>query len=60
MNYFWFFLLWLSDERRFALFPAGTIVTDPDHRVSPTRRQQDLNLRRTWVRAELKEVVQQR
>ena len=39
--------LWLTDERRLALFPAGTIVRDPHHRESPTRRNQDLNLRRT-------------
>ena len=41
------FVLWLTDERRLALFPAGTIVRDPHHRESPTRREQDLNLRRT-------------
>ena len=39
--------LWLTNERRLALFPAGTIVRDPHHRESPTRRKQDLNLRRT-------------
>ena len=39
--------LWLTDERRLALFTAGTIVRDPHHRESPTRRKQDLNLRRT-------------
>ena len=43
------FVLWLTDERRLALFPAGTTVRDPHHRESPTRREQDLNLRRTWV-----------
>ena len=32
---------------RLALFPAGTIVRDPHHRESPTRREQGLNLRRT-------------
>ena len=37
----------LNDERLLALFPAGTIVRDPRHRESPTRREQDLNLRRT-------------
>ena len=30
-----------------ALFPAGTIVRDPHHRESQTRREQGLNLRRT-------------
>ena len=34
-----------------ALFPAGTIVRDPHHRESPTRREQGLNLRRIWVQA---------
>ena len=42
-----FLLAWLTDERRLALFPAGTIVRHPHHRESPTRREQDLNLRRT-------------
>ena len=42
-----FFVAWLTDERRLALFPAGTIVRDPDHRESPTRREQGFNLRRT-------------
>ena len=27
-----FFVVWLTDERRLALFPAGTIVRDPHHR----------------------------
>ena len=30
-----------------ALFSAGTIVRDPHHRESLTRREQDLNLHRT-------------
>ena len=38
------FVVWLTDERRLALFPAGTIVRDPDHRESPTRREQVLSL----------------
>ena len=38
-------------RKRLALFPAGTIVRDPHHRKSPTRREQDLNLRRTLVQA---------
>ena len=41
------FMVWLTDERRLALFPAGTTVSDPHHRESPTRREQDMNLRRT-------------
>ena len=41
-----------------ALFPAGTIASDPHHRESPTRCEQDLNLRRTWVQALVNEVVQ--
>ena len=41
------FVVWLTDERRLALFPAGTIVRDPHHHESPTRREQGLNLRRT-------------
>ena len=45
------FVVWLTDERHLALFPAGTIVRDPPHRESPTRREQGLNLRRTWVQA---------
>ena len=32
------FVVWLTDERRLALFPAGTIVRDLHHRESPTRR----------------------
>ena len=40
------FVVWLTDERRLALFPAATIVRDPHHFKSPTRREQDLNLRR--------------
>ena len=42
-----FFVVWLTDERRWALFPAGTIVRDPNQPESSTRREQDLNLRRT-------------
>ena len=33
----------------FSLISIGTIVRDPHHRKSPTRRKQDLSLRRTWV-----------
>ena len=46
-------------QKAFSLFPAGTIVGDPHHRKSPTRRKQDLNLHRTWVQALLNEVVQE-
>ena len=37
---FWWivFVVWLTNERRLVLFPAGTIVRDPHHRESPTRR----------------------
>ena len=45
------FVVWLTDERRVALSPAGTIVRDPHHLESQTRREQDLNLRRTRVQA---------
>ena len=38
MNCFCVFVAWLTDERRLALFPAGTIVKDPHHRESLTRR----------------------
>ena len=34
-------------KRRLALFAAGTIVRDPHHCESLTRREQGLNLRRT-------------
>ena len=38
------FVLWLTDERRLALFPAVTIVRDPHHCESPTCQEQILNL----------------
>ena len=41
------FVVWLTEERRLALFPAGTIVRDPQHRETSTRRDHGLNLRRT-------------
>ena len=41
------FMAWLTDERLLALFPAGTIVSNPHHCESPTRREQDLSLCRT-------------
>ena len=40
-------MVWLTDERRLALFPAETIVRDPHHRESPTNREQGMNLRTT-------------
>ena len=42
-----FFVEWLTNERRLASFPAGTIVRDPHYRESPTRQVQDFNLCRT-------------
>ena len=45
------FVVWLTDERCFALFSAGTIVRDPHHCENPTHREQRLNLRRAWVQA---------
>ena len=41
-----FFVVWLADERRLALFPAVAVVRDTHYRESPTRRKQDLKLRR--------------
>ena len=38
------FVVWVTDERPIALFPAGTIVRDRHHHKSPTRREQGLNL----------------
>ena len=40
----WYFVVWLTDERGLALFPAGTIVTGPHYRKSPRRSMQDLKL----------------
>ena len=45
------FVVWLTNERHLASFPAGTIVRDPHHRESPTRREQTLKLRRVRVQA---------
>ena len=47
------FVVWLTDKRRLAIFPAGTIVKDPHHRESSTHCEQDLNLRKTWDQASL-------
>ena len=33
----------MTDERRLVLFPVGTIVRDPHHRESTTRREQNLS-----------------
>ena len=52
------FVVWLTDERRLALFPARTTIRDPRHHESPTRREQDLNLPRARIHAVLNEVVQ--
>ena len=52
------FVVWLTDERRLALFPARTTARDPRHHESPTRREQDLNLLRARNHAVLNEVVQ--
>ena len=47
----------VADEKRLALFLAGTIVRDPHHHESPTSREQDLSLRRSLVQALMNEVV---
>ena len=36
-----------DQQKPLALFPDGTIVKDLHHHESPTRSEQDLNLRRT-------------
>ena len=33
------FILWLTDEKRIALFPAETIFKDPYHHESLTRHE---------------------
>ena len=43
------FLVWLTNKRCIALFPAGTTVRDPQHHESPTCHEQDLNMRKTWI-----------
>ena len=50
------FVVWLTGERRSALFLVGTIVKDPRHLESPTRHEKELNLYTTWVQASLNEV----
>ena len=37
----------MTEERRSAIFPAGTTARVSHHRKTPTRRKQDLNLGRT-------------
>ena len=37
----------MTDEKRLALFQAGTIVRDPHHLEIPTRREQDLKLKQS-------------
>ena len=37
MNWWIVFVVWLTDERRLALSPAGTIVRDPHHRESASK-----------------------
>ena len=47
-----------ADRRKtFDPIPAGIIARDPHYRESPSRREQDLNLRRTRVQAKLSEAV---
>ena len=53
-----FFVVWLTDERHLALFPAEAIVRDPYHFETLAHHEQGLNLRRTCVQALLNEVVQ--
>ena len=41
LRWWWWWIVlvvWLTDGRCLALFPAGTILRDPHHRESPTRR----------------------
>ena len=53
----YFFVVWFIEKKRLALFTAWTIVRDPHHRESPTRREHDLNLPGTRVQTSLNEVV---
>ena len=41
------FLVWLTNERHLAIFPAGTIVRYPHHCKSLTHCEKNLNLHRT-------------
>ena len=48
----------MVDRRKaFSFIPARTIVTDPHHRESPTRREQGLNLRGIQFQPSLNELV---
>ena len=42
-----FFVVWSINERRLALFLVETIVRDLQQCEYPTRREQDLNVRKT-------------
>ena len=47
------FVVWLSDERHLALFPAGTIVRDTDHLESLSSRIwtcAELEVRLCWMK----------
>ena len=54
LRWWWIvFAVWLTDERRSALFPSGTIVRLPRHLESPTLCEQDLTepeLRLCWMK----------
>ena len=57
INWWWWrwwivFVIWLTDERHLALFPAETIIRDPHHQ-NLTISNTPLNLCRTWVQAVL-------
>ena len=47
MMMMFFFVVWSINERRLALFSVETIVRDLQQCKYPTRREQDLNLRKT-------------
>ena len=51
------FAEWLTEERRYTLFSAGTMVDGSHHQKPPTRQEKDLNLRRTCVQTLSNEVV---
>ena len=53
-----FFVVWLTDKRRLALYPAGTIPKDLHHCGSALRREQDVNLWRTGFQTLTNEIVQ--
>ena len=44
-----FFAVWLTNERRLAIFPAGTIVRDPHYLEAPIRRQRYLTRRQQYL-----------